>query len=109
VDFRYHVALVAELQDGSERTPVGVGRFVQNQDQPDHSEMAITVIDELQGQGIGKILLFRLVDCSRKLGVRHLDATALAQNKRITRLLRKTGLPLDSSLDEGIRTLSLAL
>ena len=109
VDFRHHVALVAELQNGSERLPVGVGRFVQNQAQPDHSEMAITVIDELQGQGIGRILLFRLVDCARELGVRHLDATVLAQNTRMTRLLRKTGLPLHSSLDEGIRTLSLAL
>ncbi|MBT8435877.1 MAG: GNAT family N-acetyltransferase, partial [Gammaproteobacteria bacterium] len=109
VDFQHHVALVAELQDGSERLPVGVGRFVQNQEQPDRSEMAITVIDELQGQGIGRILLFRLVDCARELGVRHLDATVLAQNTRMTRLLQKTGLPLDSSLDEGIRTLSLAL
>lgn len=109
IDFQHHVALVAELQDGSERTPVGVGRFVQNQDQPDHSEMAITVIDELQGQGIGSILLFGLVDCARKLGVRHLDATALAQNTRITSLMRKTGLPLHSSIDEGIRTLSLTL
>lgn len=44
----------------------------------------------------------------RELGVRHLDATVLAQNTRIARLLRKTGLPLHSSLDEGIRTLSLA-
>jgi GNAT superfamily N-acetyltransferase len=109
VDFQHHVALVAELQDGSERLPVGVGRFVQNQDQPDHSEMAITVIDELQGQGIGRILLFRLVDCARELGVRHLDATVLAQNTRMTKLLQKTGLPLHASLDEGIRTLSLAL
>ncbi len=109
VDFQHHVALVAELQDGSERLPVGIGRFVQNQDQPDHSEMAITVIDELQGQGIGRILLFRLVDCARELGVRHLDATVLAQNTRMTKLLQKTGLPLYSSLDEGIRTLSLAL
>ena len=109
VDFQHHVALVAELQDGSERLPVGVGRFVQNQDQPDHSEMAITVIDELQGQGIGRILLFRLVDCARELGVRHLDATVLAQNTRMTKLLQKTGLPLRSSLDEGIRTLSLVL
>ena len=109
VDFQHHVALVAELQDGSERLPVGVGRFVQNQDQPDHSEMAITVIDELQGQGIGRILLFRLIDCARELGVRHLDATVLAQNTRMTKLLQKTGLPLHSSLDEGIRTLSLAL
>jgi len=109
VDFQHHVALVAELQDGSERLPVGIGRFVQNQDQPDHSEMAITVIDELQGQGIGRILLFRLVDCASELGVRHLDATVLAQNTRMTKLLQKTGLPLRSSLDEGIRTLSLAL
>jgi GNAT superfamily N-acetyltransferase len=109
VDFQHHVALVAELQDGSERLPVGVGRFVQNQDQPDHSEMAITVIDELQGQGIGRILLFRLVDCARELGVRHLDATVLAQNTRMTKLLQKTGLPVHASLDEGIRILSLAL
>lgn len=109
VDFLHHVALVAELQVGSDRIPAGVGRFVQNQDQPDHSEMAITIIDELQGQGIGRILLLRLVDCARELGVRHLDATVLAQNTRVTRLLRKTGLPLHSSLDEGIRTLSLTL
>ncbi len=109
VDFLHHVALVAELQIGSERIPVGVGRFVQNQDQPDHSEMAITIIDELQSQGIGRILLFRLVDCARELEVRHLDATVLAQNTRISKLMRKTGLPLESSLDEGIRTLSLAL
>ncbi len=109
VDFLHHVALVAELQIGSERIPVGVGRFVQNQDQPDHSEMAITVIDELQGQGIGRILLSRLVDCARKLEVRHLDATVLAQNTRVSKLMRKTGLPLESSLDKGIRTLSLVL
>jgi hypothetical protein len=47
--------------------------------------------------------------CARELGVRHLDATVLAQNTRISKLMRKTGLPLESSLDEGIRTLSLAL
>jgi len=47
--------------------------------------------------------------CARKLGVRHLDATVLAQNTRITRLLRNTGLPIHSSLEEGIRALSLAL
>lgn len=109
VDFLHHVALVVELQVGSDRIPAGVGRFVQNQSQPDHSEMAITIIDELQGKGIGRILLFRLIDCARELGVRHLDATVLAQNTRMSRLMRKTGLPLESSLDQGIRTLSLAL
>ena len=88
---------------------VGVGRFVRNNDQPDHSELALTVIDELQGKGIGKVLLYRLIDCARKLGVRHLDATSLAQNTRVSNMLRKTGLPFQSTIADGIKTISLAL
>jgi GNAT superfamily N-acetyltransferase len=109
VDFLHHVALVAELQDGTQLRPVGVGRFVRNNDQPDHSELALTVIDELQGKGIGKVLLYRLIDCARKLGVRHLDATSLAQNTRVSNMLRKTGLPFQSTIADGIKTISLAL
>ena len=109
VDFLHHVALVAELQDGTQLRPVGVGRFVRNNDQPDHSELALTVIDELQGKGIGKVLLYRLIDCARELGVRHLDATVLAQNTRVARILSKTGLPFQATLEDGIKTISLAL
>ena len=109
IDFLHHVALVAELQDGTQLRPVGVGRFVRNNDQPDHSEIALTVIDELQGKGIGKLLLYRLIDCARELGVRHLDATVLAQNTRVSKMLSKTGLPLEATTQEGIKTISLAL
>jgi len=109
IDFLHHVALVAELQDGTQLRPVGVGRFVRNSDQPDHSEIALTVIDELQGKGIGKLLLYRLIDCARELGVRHLDATVLAQNTRVSKMLSKTGLPIQATIEDGIKTLSLAL
>jgi len=109
VDFLRHVALVAELQDGLERLPVAVGRFVARQDQPDHSEMAITVIDAMQGKGIGRVLIDHLIECARDLGVRHLDATVLAQNTRMSRLLNRTGLPIESKLEDGVRTLTLAL
>ena len=109
VDFLHHVALVAELQDGTQLRPVGVGRFVRNNEQPDHSELALTVIDELQGKGIGKVLLYRLIDCARELGVCHLDATVLAQNTRVSRMLSKTGLPFQATIEHGIKTISLAL
>lgn len=109
VDFLRHVAVVAEMQAGSERSLVGVGRFVASHERPDHAEMAITVIDEMQGKGIGKILLNRLIGGARDLGVRRLDATMLAQNNRMSKLLRKTGLPLETRLEDGARTLSLSL
>jgi GNAT superfamily N-acetyltransferase len=109
IDFLHHVALVAELQDGTQLRPVGVGRFICDDDQPDHSELALTVIDELQGKGIGKVLLYRLIDCARELGVRHLDATVLAQNTRVSKMLRKTGLPFQATIEDGIKTISLAL
>ena len=109
VDFLHHVALVAELQDGEQLRPVGVGRFVRKHDQPDHSEIALTVIDEMHGIGIGKVLLNRLIDCARELGVRHLDATVLLQNTRASSMLRKTGLPFEATSADGIETLSLTL
>lgn len=109
VDFSMHVALVAELEYGSEFQAVGVGRFVRNQAQPDHSELAITISDEMQGQGIGKLLLKQLIECARELGVHYLDASVLPQNKRVSRLLQHTGLPVHSHMEDGILTYSLSI
>jgi RimJ/RimL family protein N-acetyltransferase len=109
VDFDQHVALVAELETESGYQPAAVGRLVRTSGQPDHAEIAITVTDALQGKGIGKIMLRRLIDCARDLGVRHIDASVLAENKRMINLIRKTGLPFDSRVREGIQTISVHL
>jgi len=109
VDFSMHVALVAELECGPRLLPVGVGRFVRNQDNPDHSEFAITVSDEMHGQGVGKLLLKQLIHSARELGVHHLDASVLPQNARMTSLLHHTGLPLESKIEDGILTYTLAI
>lgn len=109
VDFEQHVALVAELETGSGLAPVAVGRLVRESTQPEHAEIAITVADAMQGKGIGKVMLKRLIDCARKLGVRQVDASVLADNRRMIRLIRKTGLPFKASLADGIQTISLDL
>lgn len=109
VDFSMHVALVAELECGSQLHPVGVGRFVRNQENPDHSEFAITVSDEMHGQGVGKLLLRQLIHCARELGIHHLDASVLPQNARMTNLLQHTGLPFESKIEDGILTYTLAI
>jgi len=109
VDFNHHVALVVELEAGPHRLPVAVGRLVRNTDQPDHSEIAITVTDEMQGNGIGKIVLRRLLDCARELGITHVDASVLAGNTRMLTLIRNSGLPFESYLEDGTRNISVTL
>jgi RimJ/RimL family protein N-acetyltransferase len=109
VDFHHHVALVAEMDNGPYRIPAAVGRLVRKTDQPDHSEIAITVVDNLQGKGIGKIVLRHLLDCARELGIHHVDASVLAENKRMLNLIRKSGVPFESHLEDGVRNISLAL
>lgn len=109
VDFHHHVALVIELESGSQRAPVAVGRLVRNTDLPDHSEIAITVSDEMQGKGIGKIALKHLLGCARELGIRHVDASVLAENTRMLTLIRKSGFPFESYLEDGIRNISVAI
>ena len=109
VDFSTHVALVAEIDDHGERRPVGVGRFVRDGEDSDHCEAAITIVDAYQGRGIGRLLLRHLIRCARKLGIRYLDATVLAENTRMSRLLHGTGLPLQSSMRDGVISFSLSL
>jgi len=109
VDFDQHVALVAELETDTGYQPAAVARLVRKSDQADHAEIAITVADALQGKGIGEIMLRHLFDCARGLGVRRIDASVLAENRRMMHLIRKTGLPFDSSMHEGIQTISVHL
>ncbi len=109
VDFANHVALVAELEQDPGTRPAGVGRFVRQADAPDRAEMAITVVDELQGHGIGRVLLDSLLDCARRLDIRRLDATVFSSNQRMLRLMQGTGLEVESSARGSICTLSIVL
>jgi GNAT superfamily N-acetyltransferase len=109
VDFDQHLALVAELETDSAHLPVAVGRMVRVFGQPNHAEIAITVTDVMQGNGIGKVMLRHLIDCARELGVHHLDASVMAGNTRMMKLIGKMGLPFESRLHHGIQTISVAL
>ncbi len=109
VDFLHHVALVAEVDCCAHRRLVGVGRFVRGNRKSEHAEVAITVIDDFQGMGIGSLLLQQLIDCARQLGVVQFEGSMLAQNSRMAKLLHKTRLPCRSSRESGVVSMSLDL
>jgi len=109
VDFLRHVAFVATVECGSYQRLVGVARFVRATASAENAEIAVTVIDEFQGLGIGKLLLGRLIDSARELGVTRLEGSMLAQNRRMTNLLQQTRLPVMLSREQETVSLSMTL
>lgn len=90
VDFSRDLALIATTTVAGTEAPIGVARFVRLPE-GDAAEFAVTVADEWQGHGVGKLLLTRLVDIARERGLRRLVGETLATNQAMTHLAASTG------------------
>ncbi|HEY4627593.1 MAG TPA: GNAT family N-acetyltransferase [Blastococcus sp.] len=63
------------------------------------AELAVVVDDALHHQGVGRLMLERLVDVAREAGLQTLAADVLAGNAAMLALLRTLGLPRRSESD----------
>lgn len=85
-----------------ENQVVGAARYVHTSS--GEAEVAVTVIDEMQGQGIGSILLDLLIDHAKQEGIHRLLGVALSGNPRVWALVRS--LPYHVTRQaEGIYTI----
>jgi RimJ/RimL family protein N-acetyltransferase len=57
------------------------------------AEIAVVVVDEWQGRGLGLALIRRLIDTARARGIDSLYAIVLPENLRMLNLLRDLALP----------------
>lgn len=112
VDHFRHVALVA-LSERDGRA-VGIARFVRDDDEPCAAEVAVAVVDEWQGQGVGSLLAGALAARARELGVTRFNAIMLPENEAAARLMHHTSgeveqVELDSFGAEFVITLAPAI
>ncbi|MGH1575131.1 GNAT family N-acetyltransferase [Methylobacterium sp. P31] len=107
VDFTSHVALVAVAEEAGERVIVGGARYVVTQ--PGQAEVAFTVIDQYQDQGIGAALMRHLIGIARKSGLTGLTAEVLPNNAPMLSLFERCGLPLKMRRDAGAVHVALQL
>ena len=89
VDGEDHVALGAVTwDDRGEEVGLGVARFVRLAHLPEVAEVAITVVDDAQGKGLGRVLMDALGRAARERGVERFEFRVLADNEPMFRLVQ---------------------
>jgi acetyltransferase len=109
IDYDREMALVAV-----DETPAHAGRLLGEaravvDPEDDSAEFAISVRSELAGQGLGRLLLERIVAHCRARGLRQLTAQMLVGNERMRRLALGLGFVSSGGAADGVARMRLAL
>ncbi|HEY5134531.1 MAG TPA: GNAT family protein [Candidatus Nanopelagicales bacterium] len=92
VDQHDHVAVAMWWERSSQADVLlGEGRFIRLKDDPSCADVAVTMADELHGQGGGTLLMRALVLRAREEGVQRFSAAMSPDNEPSHRLMRRVG------------------
>ncbi len=86
VDHHDHEAIGALNRGGQ---GVGIARYIRSATDPWAAEIAITVVDDWQGLGLGSELVAQLSDRARQAGIERFTALVMADNVAVAGLLGK--------------------
>ena len=109
VDGIHHLAIGAVREVDGEEEGVGIARLVELPGEPGVAEAAITVLDEMQGKGLGTELFQRLIAAGAERGVRRVRALVLGSNQGMQDLLRQIAGDHRTTVDSGVVTVEIDL
>jgi RimJ/RimL family protein N-acetyltransferase len=101
LDFKNDTAIVGLVPFHGRERMLCVGRYFRDP-ATNSAEIAITVHDDFQGQGIGTFLLRNLIRIARAHGIEELTADVLVDNPAMMRLLHRCSDELEISVDAGV-------
>lgn len=109
LDHDRHLAIgaVSRGPDGH-RIGLGVARFIRLEP-PEVAEAAVTVVDDVQGKGLGRLLFERLVAAAHERGVREFRFDVLAENESMLKLVEHLFPGSTSHIEDGIVTIDCPL
>ena len=107
IDFVNEVALLAVMREDGREVVAGGGRYIVVA--PGTAELAFTVVDEFQGQGIASAVLRHLTTLARTAGLTRFVAEVMSDNTAMLSVLEHSGLPLERTRDSGVVHISLQL
>ena len=101
IDYRSHVALLAEVFDDDREIMIGEARYVLDEHDPATSEFALAVADDWQGRGVGRVLLARLEREAAASGIRRMLADTLYDNKAMRALAASSGYTVRANREDA--------
>jgi RimJ/RimL family protein N-acetyltransferase len=104
VDGRDRVALVVERAGEL----IAIGRY-DRLNTPDLAEVAFVVSDEFQHHGIATMVLQRLAARARTVGITHLIAEVMGENKAMLAVFHNAGFPTESRIECGTVELKMSI
>lgn len=110
VDGHDHVAIVAtgESPDLKRELGLGVARFVRLGDEPTVAEAAVTVVDDVQRIGLGRLLATTLAQAATERGIHTFRAEVLADNEPMRAMMTEIGA-VEGPADAGVIRYDISL
>jgi RimJ/RimL family protein N-acetyltransferase len=98
------LALAAFLGSTSEETLIGAGSYVALPPSEGRraAEVAFTIEEDYQGQGLARQLFSALAGVALQHGFTHLEAEVLAGNAAMLAVFERSGLPLVKTKQDGV-------
>ncbi|MFN8217365.1 MAG: GNAT family N-acetyltransferase [Solirubrobacterales bacterium] len=91
VDYRSRYGIVASR--GGREDAIGHGVYAETH--PGQAEIAFAVASEMQGRGLGTIILAHLAEVAEENGFSEFVAEVLPQNHRMIEMFRRSGFPVE--------------
>ena len=96
-------------ETGDEAQGVAIGRFIRLSPESDCAEVALTVVDRMQGKGLGRLLLERMIAAATERGIRRFRFECLPHNLEMQRLINKVCQVVELANDAGVTVAEIDL
>ena len=103
-DFTHFAGLLAVVGQGAGETVIGGASYTALATANDTraAEVAFTIEEDYQGQGLAGQLFALLADIARQHGIQRFEAEVLAGNAPMLKVFERSGLPLTKRRDAGV-------
>lgn len=110
-DGTHFVGLVAVVGQGADETVVGGATYVAVPSANDTraAEVAFTIEEDYQGQGLAGQLFAVLASIARQHGIHRFEAEVLAGNAPMLKVFERSGLPLTKTREGGVTHIEMDL